>query len=65
MILRDQNDLSWHDTRTNFHDDQFRLLSNITLITATIWELVTSALVFEEIYEISFEMALCYKVLYV
>jgi hypothetical protein len=26
----------WHDIRTTFHDDRFRSLSNITVITATI-----------------------------
>jgi hypothetical protein len=30
------NQFRWHDVRTKFHDDYFRHLSNITVITATI-----------------------------
>jgi hypothetical protein len=30
------NGLRWHDIHTKFHDDRFRNLSNITVITTTI-----------------------------
>jgi hypothetical protein len=43
-----------HDTlvRTKFHEDWFRHLSNITVITSKIWEAVMSVLLIEEIYEV-------------
>jgi hypothetical protein len=51
--VRRWNWLRWHDIHihTKFHDDRFRLLSNITVITAIIWEAVMLALLIEGIYE--------------
>jgi hypothetical protein len=43
--------LRWHDIRTNFHDDRFSDLINITVITATILEAVLLVLLIEGIYE--------------
>jgi hypothetical protein len=34
--VRRWNGRKWHDMLINFHGDQFRQLSNITVITATI-----------------------------
>jgi hypothetical protein len=51
------NGLRWHDIHTKFHDDQFRCLSNITVITATIWEAVMLALLFEGIMKHAVEIA--------
>jgi hypothetical protein len=41
-----------HDIRTKFHHDRFRHLSNIRVITATIWEAVMLVLLIGEIYEL-------------
>jgi hypothetical protein len=46
------NRLRWHDICTMFHDDRFRYLNNITVITATIWEAVMLVLLIEGIYEV-------------
>jgi hypothetical protein len=37
---------------TKLHHDRFRLLSNITVITATNWEAVVLVLLIEGIYEV-------------
>jgi hypothetical protein len=42
---------------TKFHDEGFRHLKNITVITATIWEAVMLVLLIEGIYAV--EMASC------
>jgi hypothetical protein len=39
------NGPKWHDIRTKLHDDLFRHLSNISVITATIWEAVMVLLI--------------------
>jgi hypothetical protein len=48
------NGLRLHDTRlhTKFHDNQFKHLSHITIITRTIWESVMLVLLIEGIYEV-------------
>jgi hypothetical protein len=38
--VRHWNGLRWQYIFINFHDDRFRHLSNIAVITATIWEAV-------------------------
>jgi hypothetical protein len=46
------NGLRRHDMHTKFHDDRFRHLSNITVITATIREAVMLVLLIERIHEV-------------
>jgi hypothetical protein len=41
--------ISWSGMIYKFHGDQFRHLSNITAITATIWEIVTLVLLIKDL----------------
>jgi hypothetical protein len=47
-VVRFWNGLRSHDIRTKFREDRFRDLSNITVITATIWGAVMLVLVIED-----------------
>jgi hypothetical protein len=44
--------LRWYNIRTKFHDDRFRHLSNITVITVTIRDTVMLVLLIEGIYDV-------------
>lgn len=50
--IRRWNGFRWHDLCTKFHDDRLRHLSNITVITATIWEAVMFVLLIERNYNV-------------
>jgi hypothetical protein len=52
LLIIHWDGLRCRDIRTKFHDDRFRHLSNITVITATIWEAVMLVLLNEGIYEV-------------
>jgi hypothetical protein len=43
--------LRWYVIHTKFYEDRFRHLSNITVITATIWVALMLVSLIEEIYE--------------
>jgi hypothetical protein len=47
---RHWNELRWHDISTNFHDDQFKHISNIKVNTTTISEVVMLVLLIEGTY---------------
>jgi hypothetical protein len=47
--LRRWDGFIWHDICTKFHDDWFKHLNNIMVITATIWEAVMLVLMIEGI----------------
>jgi hypothetical protein len=50
LVFYHWNWLKWHDKCSKFHDDQFRHLSNVTVITATIWEAVMLVLLIKGTY---------------
>jgi hypothetical protein len=50
--VRRWDGLRWHDKCTKFNEDCFRHLSNIMVITATIWEAVMLVSLIEGIYEL-------------